>query len=153
MSLDSAKKHLKKYNLDDRIILLDESSATVSLAALVLGCSEGEIAKSLAFFAPNPILVITAGDVKIDNAKYRHFFGTKAKMVPHDDVLEVVGHVAGGVCPFGINPGIDVYLDVSLKEYDYVYPACGTCNSAIKLSIKELEKSSCYKEWIDVCKK
>lgn len=154
MSFERAKKAIEKYNLGDKILVFEESSATVKEAAIAVGVSEGEIAKTLSFYVDEkPILILAAGDVKIDNAKYKHFFGKKAKMIPHDEVEEVIGHQVGGVCPFGINPGIDVYLDVSLKEYEYVYPACGTANSAVKLSIEELEKCSLYKEWVDVCKK
>lgn len=154
MSFERAKKAIEKYNLGDKILVFEESSATVKEAAIAVGVSEGEIAKTLSFYVDEkPILILAAGDVKIDNAKYKHFFGKKAKLIPHDEVEEVIGHQVGGVCPFGINPGIDVYLDVSLKEYEYVYPACGTANSAVKLSIEELEKCSLYKEWVDVCKK
>ncbi len=154
MSFERARKAIEKYNLGDKILVFEESSATVKEAAIAVGVSEGEIAKTLSFYVDEkPILILAAGDVKIDNAKYKHFFGKKAKMIPHDEVEEVIGHQVGGVCPFGINPGIDVYLDVSLKEYGYVYPACGTANSAVKLSIEELERCSLYKEWVDVCKK
>ena len=127
MSFERAKEALREYDLDNRVLVFKESSATVKEAAIAVGVSEGEIAKTLSFYVDEkPILILAAGDVKIDNAKYRHFFGKKAKMIPHDEVEEVIGHQVGGVCPFGINPGIDVYLDVSLKEYEYVYPACGT---------------------------
>lgn len=154
MSFDRAKRDLVKYNLESHILVFEESSATVSEAALAVGVSEGEIAKTLSFYVDDkPILIVAAGDVKIDNAKYRHFFGKKAKMIPFEEVEEVIGHKVGGVCPFGVNPGVDVFLDISLKVYEHVYPACGTGNSAVKLSIKELEDSSNYKEWIDVCKK
>ena len=154
MSFDRAKRDLVKHNLESRILVFEESSATVSEAALAVGVSEGEIAKTLSFYVDDkPILIVAAGDVKIDNAKYRHFFDKKAKMIPFEEVEEVIGHKVGGVCPFGVNPGVDVFLDISLKVYEHIYPACGTGNSAVKLSIKELEDSSNYKEWIDVCKK
>ena len=152
MSLQKGKEHLKKYNLLDRVLEFDVSSATVKDAALALNCTEGEIAKTLSFLTDKPILIITAGDHKIDNAKYKQEFKTKAKMIPFDEVEKIVGHAAGGVCPFGINEGIDVYLDESLKEYKIVYPACGSSNSAVKLTIKELEQASNYKKWVDVCK-
>ena len=153
MSLIKAKEHLKKYNLDDRIMEFTVSSATVKEAALAINCREEEIAKTLSFIINDkPILIVTAGDSKIDNSKYKQEFKTKAKMIPFNDVEALVGHAAGGVCPFGINDDISVYLDESLKKLDYVYPACGTSNSAIKLSIEELEKASNYKKWIDVCK-
>lgn len=154
MSFDRAKRDLVKHNLESHILVFEESSATVSEAALAVGVSEGEIAKTLSFSVDEkPILIVAAGDVKIDNAKYKQFFGKKAKMIPFEEVEEVIGHKVGGVCPFGVNPGVDIFLDVSLKEYECVYPACGTGNSAVKLSIKELEDSSNYKEWIDVCKR
>ena len=154
VSFDRAKRDLVKHNLESRILVFEESSATVSEAALAVGVSEGEIAKTLSFYVDDkPILIVAAGDVKIDNAKYRHFFDKKAKMIPFEEVEEVIGHKVGGVCPFGVNPGVDVFLDISLKVYEHIYPACGTGNSAVKLSIKELEDSSNYKEWIDVCKK
>lgn len=154
MSFDRAKRDLVKHNLESHILVFEESSATVSEAALAVGVSEGEIAKTLSFYVDEkPILIVAAGDVKIDNSKYKQYFGKKAKMIPFEEVEEVIGHKVGGVCPFGVNPGVDIFLDVSLKEYECVYPACGTGNSAVKLSIKELEDSSNYKEWIDVCKR
>lgn len=150
---ETAKKHLKEYNLDDRIIEFPISTATVLEAANALKCTEGEIAKSLAFLLEdNPILIIAAGDKKIDNSKYKQTFHIKAKMIPFDQVEKLIGHAAGGVCPFGINDNINVYLDESLKQYTIVYPACGTPNSAVKLSILELEKASNYISWVDVCK-
>ena len=153
MSYQKAKKYLEKYNLSDRIILFEESTATVSLAAEALGVTDGEIAKSLSFIVNDkPILVIAAGDKKIDNAKFKHEFLVKAKMIPFDDVENLIGHAAGGVCPFGVNNNVLVYLDISLKQYDYIYPACGTSSSAVKLLINELEQSSNYIKWIDVCK-
>ena len=152
MSIIKAKEHLKKYNLDDRVLEFNVSSATVKDASLALNCTEGEIAKTLSFLTDKPILIITAGDHKIDNAKYKKEFKLKAKMIPFDEVEKIIGHAAGGVCPFGINDGIDVYLDKSLKEYKIVYPACGSNNSAVKLTISELEKTSNYKKWVDVCK-
>ena len=152
MSIIKAKEHLKKYNLDDRVLEFNVSSATVKDAALALNCTEGEIAKTLSFLTDKPILIITAGDHKIDNAKYKKEFKLKAKMIPFNEVEKIIGHAAGGVCPFGINDNIDVYLDKSLKEYKIVYPACGSNNSAVKLTISELETSSNYKKWVDVCK-
>ena len=150
---ETAKKHLKEYNLDDRIIEFPISTATVLEAANALKCTEGEIAKSLAFLLEdNPILIIAAGDKKIDNSKYKQTFHIKAKMIPFDQVEKLIGHAAGGVCPFGINDNINVYLDESLKQYTIVYPACGSPNSAVKLSILELEKASNYISWVDVCK-
>ena len=153
MSYITAKKHLEENNLDDRIIEFNTSTATVALAAKALGVSDGEIAKSMSFLVNDqPILVIVAGDKKIDNHKYKDEFKVKAKMISFDDVETLIGHKAGGVCPFGINDNVRVYLDVSLKKYEYVYPACGTSNTAVKLLINELEKASKYIKWVDVCK-
>lgn len=153
MSYLKAKQHLEKYNLESRIIEFSSSTATVALAAEQVGVTEGEIAKSMSFIVnDNPILVIVAGDKKIDNHKYKDEFKVKAKMISFDDVETLIGHKAGGVCPFGINDNVRVYLDLSLKKYEYVYPACGTSNTAVKLLINELEKASKYIKWIDVCK-
>ena len=129
------------------------SSATVELAAAALNCEPGRIAKTLSFLVgEQPILIVSAGDVKIDNAKYKATFGKKAKMLTQEQVTELIGHAVGGVCPFAINPGVDIYLDASLKKYETAFPACGSSNSAIELTIPEMEKYSGYKEWIDVCK-
>ncbi len=153
MSYDKAKECLRKYNLEDRIIEFPISTATVKLAAEALGVSDGEIAKSMAFYInEDAIIVVSAGDKKIDNSKYKQYFKVKAKMVPFEEVESVIGHKAGGVCPFGINENVKVYLDESLKKYCYVYPACGTANTAVKLNIEDLEKASNYTSWIDVCK-
>ena len=153
MSYLKAKQHLEKYNLESRIIEVSSSTATVALAAEQVGVSEGEIAKSMSFLVNDqPILVIVAGDKKIDNHKYKDEFKVKAKMISFDDVETLIGHKAGGVCPFGINDNVRVYVDLSLKKYEYVYPACGTSNTAVKLLINELEKASKYIKWVDVCK-
>jgi prolyl-tRNA editing enzyme YbaK/EbsC (Cys-tRNA(Pro) deacylase) len=153
MSITKAREYLKKYKLDKEILEFDVSSATVELAAKALSCNESDIAKSLSFYLEDkPIIIIVAGDKKIDNSKYKAEFHKKAKMIPFDEVEKVIGHAAGGVCPFGINAGIDVYLDESLKEHEYIYPACGSSNSAIKLKIKKLEEIVDNKKWIDVCK-
>lgn len=153
MSLEKAKEHLKKYNLDNNVMEFKTSSATVTEAANTIGCQEGEIAKTLSFIVEDkPILIVATGDSKIDNSKFKGKFHTKAKMIAFDQVEELIGHAVGGVCPFGINDNVDVYLDESLKKYDTIYPACGSSNSAVKLTIKELERASNYKEWIDVCK-
>ena len=153
MALERVQEYFKKFDLDKRIQVFDVSSATVKEAAIALNTKEERIAKTLGFLVnEQPILIVVAGNMKIDNHKYKEYFHTKAKMIPFDDVEKIIGHEVGGVCPFGINPGIDVYLDVSLKDYETVYPACGSHNSAIELSISELEKTSNYKEWIDVCK-
>ncbi|MEG0977072.1 MAG: YbaK/EbsC family protein [Bacilli bacterium] len=153
MSLKRVEEYFKKYDMEKRIIVLKESSATVELAALALGCKPELIAKTLSFKVDGKaILIVMAGDVKVDNAKYKGFFHTKATMLTKEELEEMVGHNPGGVCPFGINDGVSVYLDVSLKRFVNVYPACGSANSAIKLSIEELEKYSNYIEWIDVSK-
>ena len=154
MSIIKAREYLKKYNYDDKILEFPVSSATVSEAALALNCEEGEIAKTLSFLIDDkPVLIVVGGDYKIDNSKYKSEFHVKAKMIPFNDVELLIGHAAGGVCPFGINEGISVYLDISLKEHEYIYPACGSSNSAIKLSINELEELANYQKWINVCKK
>lgn len=153
MSLLRAKEYLKKYNLDDKILTFDESSATVKLASIALGIEEGRIAKTLSFVVNDKyILIVSAGDVKIDNAKYKKEFGIKAKMIEYEMVEEKIGHKIGGVCPFGVNDGVLIYLDKSLKKYDYVYPACGESNNAIKLFVSDLEKIINYEKWIDVTK-
>lgn len=154
MSFIKAKEHLKKYGYENKIMEFEVSSATVKEAALALNCDEDEIAKTLSFIVNDkPILIVVSGSSKIDNSKYKQEFKTKAKMIPFDEVENKIGHAAGGVCPFGINSDIYVYLDVSLKEHEIVYPACGSSNSAVKLTIDELEKSSMFKKWIDVSKK
>lgn len=154
MSLVKAKEYLKKFHLDGNVIEFHESTATVREAAEALGCKDAEIAKTMAFLVDDsPILIVASGDKKIDNSKFKQTFHTKAKMIPSEELETLVGHTAGGVCPFGINPGVKVYLDVSLKEFDTVYPACGTSNSAVKLTIPELEEASNYVEYVDVCKK
>lgn len=153
MSVDKVKKYFSQYGMDSRILEFDRSSATVDLAAAALNCEPGRIAKTLSFMVQDkPILIVSAGNVKIDNAKYKAFFGKKAKMLTADQVMELVGHAVGGVCPFAIKDGVTVYLDASLKKYETVFPACGSSNSAIELTIEEMEKYSGYKEWVDVCK-
>ena len=153
MAIEQVKEYFKKYNMEDRIIELPTSSATVKEAAESLGTEEALIAKTLSFIVEDkPILIVVAGDAKIDNSKYKGHFHIKAKMIPYEEVNNLIGHNPGGVCPFGINKEVTVYLDESLKRFDYVYPACGSSNSAIKLTIEELEKYSNYTSWIDVCK-
>ena len=153
MALDKALNHLKKYNLDDKVIILEESSATVKEAAHALNTSEAQIAKTLSFMVDNkPILIITSGNKKIDNSKFKSEFNEKAHMIPAENVEKLIGHSVGGVCPFGINENIEVYLDISLKDFGIIYPAAGTSNSAVKLTISELEKASQYKKWINVTK-
>ena len=153
MSIDKVKAYFKQYDMESRILEFDESSATVELAAHALGCEPARIAKTLSFWVEEqPILIIAAGDAKIDNKKYRAQFVKKAKMLSFDEVETVIGHGVGGVCPFAINDGIEVYLYESLKRFDVVYPACGSSNSAIGLTIPELERYSGYRAWVDVCK-
>ena len=153
MSTISVIEHLKKYNMDKRIITVSTSSATVKEAAQALGTEEARIAKTLSFnLNDKPILIVVAGDVKIDNAKYRHTFGEKAHMLSYEEVEEKTGHPVGGVCPFGVKEGVDIYLDESLKRFETVFPACGNTNNAIEVSIKELEDTTNYIKWVDVCK-
>ncbi|MBD8924241.1 YbaK/EbsC family protein [bacterium] len=153
MAIDKVREYMKKYGRENDIMEFGVSSATVSEAAQAIGCDEASIAKTLSFIVNNiPIVIVVAGDKKIDNRKYKDYFHEKAKMVPYDKLAEIIGHEAGGVCPFGLNEGVLVYLDKSLKEHDIVYPACGSHNSAIKLSIDELENITNFEDWIDVSK-
>lgn len=153
MAIDKVKDYFGKYNMSERIQEFEVSSATVELAAAALNCEGCRIAKSLAFkVAEQPIMIVVAGDAKIDNAKYKAQFATKAKMLTAEEALELIGHAVGGVCPFAVNEGVKVYLDESLKRFETVFPACGSSNSAIELTIEELEKYSGFTEWINVCK-
>lgn len=153
MSIEKVKKYFKNYGLEDRVMELAESSATVELAAAALGCEPCRIAKTLSFMAgERTILIVAAGDTKIDNAKYKAQFGVKAKMLTPEEAVLRIGHAVGGVCPFAVNDGVTVYLDVSLKRFQTVFPACGSSNSAIELTIAELEQYSGYDSWVDVCK-
>ncbi|MED1422339.1 YbaK/EbsC family protein [Bacillus altitudinis] len=153
MSIKQVKDYFKQYEMDTRIQEFSVSSATVDLAASALGCEPERIAKTLSFLVNGQaILVVTSGDAKIDNKKFKEYFKTKAKMLPPHEVVDLVGHEIGGVCPFAIKNGVSVYLDHSLKRFETVYPACGSSNSAIELTIKQLENYSGYSQWIDVCK-
>lgn len=153
MATDKVKTYFEQFQMADRVREFEISSATVELAALALGCEPKRIAKTLSFTAnEQPILIVAAGDAKIDNAKYKHKFNAKAKMLSPDVVEELIGHAVGGVCPFGINEGVKVYLDESLKRFRTVFPACGSAKSAIELTIEELENVSSFSEWVDVCK-
>ncbi|WP_094606359.1 hypothetical protein SPSIL_028910 [Sporomusa silvacetica DSM 10669] len=153
MAIEKVKAYFEKYNLADRIQEFEVSSATVELAAAALNCEPKRIAKTLSFMVGGQaILVVTAGDAKIDNAKYKAQFGTKAKMLTSDEVVDLIGHAIGGVCPFAVKEGVAVYLDESLKRFETVFPACGSSNSAIELTIEKLEKYSNYSAWVDVCK-
>ena len=154
MSLQKVKSYLEKYNLQNEILIFDGSSATVHDAAERLNCKESDIAKTLAFYvAGKPILILMAGDAKCQNSLFKSVFHEKAKMIPFEEVESVVGHAPGGVCPFGINENIQVYFDESLKAHDYIYPACGSSNSAIKLSIQKLEEIVPNHTWINVSTK
>lgn len=153
MAAEKVRAYFEKKGIADRINVFDTSSATVELAAAAIGCDACEIAKTLSFWVDDKVvLIVSAGDVKIDNAKYKAQFGTKAKMLAYEEAEPMIGHAVGGVCPFAVNDGVLVYLDESLKRFENVYPAAGSPNSAIKLSIAELEEYSNSLGWIDVCK-
>ena len=153
MSMEKARVHLAKFGLEDRIIELTQSSATVALAAEALGCAPEHIAKTLSFVnGDSAILILAAGTARIDNAKFKARFGMKAKMLPAEVVEDTIGHGVGGVCPFGVNPGIPVYLDESLKAYEIVYPAAGNAASGVRLTIEELFTASQALDFVDVCK-
>ena len=153
MSVEKVKDYLAAYGAGDRIREFDVSSATVELAAQALSCEPCRIAKSLALMTPEgPVLVVAAGDAKIDNPKYKAQFAAKAKMLSPEDTLALIGHAVGGVCPFAVNEGVRVFLDESLKRFDTVFPACGSSNSAIELTLEELERFSDNEGWVDVCK-
>lgn len=153
MAIQRVKTFFKQYGLEEKIQEFEVSSATVELAAAALNCEPQRIAKTLSFMADgHAVLVVAAGDAKIDNPKYKAQFGTKAKMLTFEEAETLVGHAVGGVCPFAVNEGVEVYLDVSLQRFETVFPACGSSNSAIELTIPELEKYSGYVEWVDVCK-
>lgn len=153
MSVERVREHLKKYGMENKIIEFSTSSATVEMAAEAAGCEPARIAKTLSLLAgEEPILIVAAGDARIDNTKYKGRFGKKAKMIDRDEVEGLIGHAVGGVCPFGIKEGVKVYLDVSLKRFDTVFPACGGSNNAIELTVPELEQCSEYEDWVDVCK-
>ena len=153
MSIEKVRAYFRELGIEDRILVFDVSSATVKLASQALGCAPERIAKTLSFMVGGgAILIVAAGDAKIDNSKYKAEFGTKAKMLTPDEASELVGHAVGGVCPFAVNDGVKVYLDESLKRFETVYPACGSSNSAIELTIPELCEYSGYIKWVDVCK-
>lgn len=153
MSIEKGRAYFRQFGMEDRVREFDVSSATVELAALALGVDGARIAKTLSFKKDDScILILAAGDARIDNHKFKDKFHMKAKMFAPEEVLSIVGHPVGGVCPFGINDGIDVYLDESLKRFETVFPAVGSANSAIELNLDELYKYSNAIEWIDVCK-
>ena len=153
MAIDKVKEYFRQFGMEERVREADTSSATVEEAAATLGCGPERIAKTLSFHrGEGVILVVTAGDQKIDNKKYRQQFGCKAQMLKFEEVEPLVGHAVGGVCPFAVKEGVEVYLDVSMKRFETVFPAAGSSNSMIELTIEELEKYSRSRGWVDVCK-
>ena len=153
MSLVRAKEYLKKYGLENRVMEFPVSLATVKEAALAINCREDEIVKTLSFIVnEEPILIAVSGNSRIDNSKFKLEFHTKAKLIPFDNVENLIGHAVGGVCPFGINESVCVYLDNSLKHLNVLSPSCASSNSAVRLTLEELERTSNYKKWVDVCK-
>ena len=153
MAIEKVKEYFRQFGITNRIMEFEESSATVELAAAALSCQPARIAKTLSFMVSGqPILIVAAGDTKIDNPKYKAQFGTKAKMLSPEQAVALVGHAVGGVCPFGVNDGVTVFLDASLKRFQTVFPACGSSNSAVELTIPELELYSHFSAWVDVCK-
>ena len=153
MSIEKVRAYFRSVGMEDRIMEFPVSSATVELAAQALGCEPCRIAKTLSFSVNgNPILIVTAGDTKIDNPKYKAQFGAKAKMLTPDEAVTLIGHAVGGVCPFAVNEGVTVYLDESMKRFSTVFPACGSSNSAIEMTMEDLEQHSGYTAWVDVCK-
>ncbi len=150
---DKAKEHLRRFGLEERAMRFEVSSQTVELAALAVGCPSAQIAKTLSFLVKEkPVLVVAAGDARVDNGKFKAFFHCKAAMLPPQEVRRLVGYPVGGVCPFGVNEGVAVYLDSSLLRFDTVYPACGTGDSAVRLSPEELMRASGASAWISVCR-
>lgn len=153
MSIEKVREYFRKRGMADRVLEFDVSSATVELAARALQCEPCRIAKTLSFrVGDRVVLVVAAGDAKIDNQKYKAYFRKKAKMLSAEETEPLTGHKVGGVCPFAVNSGVEVYLDVSLKRFKTVFPACGSANSAIELTIPEMEQHSGFLEWIDVCR-
>ena len=153
MSIEKVKSYFAEYGMEERILEFPVSSATVELAAQALNCEPKRIAKTLSFrVGEQAILVVAAGDARVDNAKYKNRFGVKAKMLAHEEAAEMIGHAVGGVCPFAVKEGVAVYLDESLKRFPTVFPAAGSSNSAIELTIAELENYSRFTDWVDVCK-
>lgn len=153
MSIEKVRAYFKTKGIDGRIQEFEISSATVPLAAKALHCEESRIAKTLSFrLKEKVILIVAAGDARIDNAKYKAQFETKAKMLSFEETEPLTGHAVGGVCPFAVKENVEIYLDISLKRFHTVFPACGSSNSAIELTLKELEEYSGFTNWIDVCK-
>ena len=153
MSAEKARKYLESVGLADRIIIPEKSSATVEEAAIAIGCAPRQIAKTMSFYQlEGPVLIVMAGDARVDNSKYKAVFHQKAKMIPGDEVEAAIGHAPGGVCPFGANENVKTYLDISLKRFERVYPAAGSGHSAVNLTVSELQSASKAVDWIDVCK-
>ena len=153
MSIERVKRYFAAYGMEDRIREFPVSSATVELAAAALGCEGCRIAKTLSFLVDGAtVLIVAAGDARVDNGKYKTFFHTKARMLSPEEAMALVGHAVGGVCPFAVNEGVSTYLDVSLQRFETVFPACGSSNSAIELTLPELERFSRARGWVDVCK-
>lgn len=153
MSIEKVRNYLKQFNKDKDILEMDESTATVELAANALGTEEARIAKSLSFYnGDGAMVIVVAGDVKIDNKKFKEYFGFKARMLAPEDTVKYTGHAIGGVCPFALPENVKVFLDESMKRFKTMFPACGSSNSAIELTLDELEKTSKSNKWIDVCK-
>ena len=153
MSIEKVRAYFRSFGMEDRVMEFSVSSATVELAAQALNCEPQRIAKTLSFMVgEKPVLIVAAGDARIDNPKYKARFSQKAKMLSTQQAAELIGHAVGGVCPFAVNEGVTVYLDESLKRFETVFPACGSSNSAIELTIPELEQYSGFVAWIDVCK-
>ncbi|MBP3460733.1 MAG: YbaK/EbsC family protein [Lachnospiraceae bacterium] len=153
MSVEAVKKYFSELEIGDRVLEFEQSSATVELAAIAVGCEPDRIAKSISLLLDGkPIIIVVSGESKIDNKKYKEHFHAKAKMIPFDEVEQYIGHAPGGVCPFAIKPDVTVYLDESLKKFETVYPAAGSSNSAIELNLEELEKYAASSGWVDVCK-
>lgn len=153
MPFEKVKRYFEDKGLGQRVIALEKSSATVEEAAEAIGCEPKQIAKTMSFFLNDrPILIVTAGDAKVDNKKYKNMFHQKAKMIPSEQVEKYVGHAPGGVCPFAVNSDVSIWLDVSLKRFNRVYPAGGNGHSAVNLSLQELAEYSNCIGWVDVCK-
>ncbi len=153
MAVEKVKEYFRQYGMEDRVIELDAGSATVELAAKALECREKDIAKTMAFITPvGPIVILTTGDARIDDSKYKKTFQCKAKMIKSDELESQIGHARGGVCPFAVNENVKVYPDASLKQLDRVYPAAGSSNSAVRLNLQQLEQYSHYEKWVHVTK-
>lgn len=153
MSVETVREYLKQFEKHNDIQEMDVSTATVELAALALGTDEARIAKSLSFYdGEGAMIIVVAGDAKVDNKKFKDKFGFKARMLAPEDTVKYTGHAIGGVCPFALPKSVTVYLDDSMKRFTTMFPACGSGNSAIELTLEELEKTSDFKEWVDVCK-